>query len=294
MHQDLLDELAQPPHLIIVRGRKHIQRLAQRAHQRGEVIRVLPGVFAPTGSEGLQLKAVALSSVRPDAVIRGRAAAALSWWPELEAPTMVATVRDKVAPCPGYAFQQGVVPPELVVESNQIRLTGPALTVLDLIPELGGAAIDEALRRRVVTLEALWEAMALTSNRAGNKERRWLLEDSRDKPWSPAERSLHRMYRGLELPWAYATNYPKKLITVNAFIDLALPELRLGFEVDGEGYHTDEEAFVRDRIRDPELVELGWVIVRFAAQTLDDRPDWMEARLRGISEGRAAELGLHR
>lgn len=240
----------------------------------------------------LQAKAVALSVRHPDAVIAGRAAAALTWWPELKAPTLEAITRHHWAPAKGFTWRRGTVPPELMVESNRIRLTAPALTVLDLIPELGGTVVDEALRRRVVTLAQLWDAFGLTPQRIGNGERRWLLDDSRDEPWSAAERRLHRLYRGLNLPWRYRTNFEVPLGARSAFLDLAIEELMLGFEVDGREHHTSVQAFTHDRTRDPELNELGWHIVRFAATTVEDDPAWVEARLRGIIAARAAELGL--
>ena len=294
MHIDLLDELAIPPHLIVVRGRRRIQRLAHKAYSKGQLIRLLPGVYALPGTEGLQAQAIALAAAHPDAVIHGRAAAALTWWPELAAPEVAAVVKHELAPAAGFRFVRGAVPPELILESNGIRLTTPALTVLDLIPELGGNPIDEALRRGAADLPALWEAMALSPNRPGNQERRWLLEDSRDEPWSPAERHLHRLFRALDLPWRYETNHHRQLLTCNAYLDLALPALRLAFEVDGYTYHSDRTAFRRDRRRDPELVELAWVVVRFDAQDLLDDPEWVTDRITGIVAARAVELGLHR
>lgn len=70
--------------------------------------------------------------------------------------------------------------------------------------------------------------------------------------------------------------------------------MRLAFEVDGYTYHSDRTAFRRDRRRDPELVELAWVVVRFDAQDLLDDPEWVTDRITGIVAARAVELGLHR
>lgn len=266
--------------------------MVQQAVHKGELERILPGTYTAAGAVTLQAKAVALSRRHPDAVIAGRAAAALIWWPELRTPTLEAITRHHLAPARGFTWRRGTVLPELIVETNRIRLTAPALTVLDLIPELGGEVVDEALRRRVVTLPQLWDTLSLTPQRVGNGERRRLLDDSRDEPWSAAERRLHRLYRGLDLPWRYRTNLRVALAHGAAFLDLAIEELKLGFEVDGREHHTSATAFTRDRTRDPELTELGWVIVRFAATTVEDDPAWVEARLRGIIAGRAAELGL--
>ena len=280
-----------PPYLVVVSGRDDLQCMARRACQRGELERVLPGVYAVAGTVTLRTRGVALACRHPDAVIAGPAAAALSWWPELRAPTLEAVTRDTLAPAPGFAWRRGVVPAELVREGDHLRLTSAALNVLDLVPELGGRAIDEALRRGAVTLDGLWEALALTPQRAGNAERRWLLHDSRDLPWSPAERSLHRLYRGMGAPYEYVTNHRVPLAQGWACLDLSLPRLRLGFEVDGREHHTSPAAFLRDRTRDPELVELGWLVVRFAATSVEDNPTWVTDRMRGIISRRACELG---
>ena len=291
MRPEIEELLRTPPYLVVVSGRGDLQWMARQACQKGELERVLPGVYAVAGAVSLRTRAVALACRHPDAVIAGRAAAALSWWPELRAPILEAVTRHALAPCTGFAWRRGVVPAELLREGDHLRLTSAALTVLDLIPALGGRAIDEALRRGAVTLDSLWEAYALTPQRAGNAERCWLLHDSRDLPWSPAERSLHRLYRGMGAPYEYVTNLRVPLAQGWAILDLALPRLRLGFEVDGREHHTSPAAFLRDRTRDPELVELGWLVVRLAANSVEDDPAWVTDRMQGIIRQRAAELG---
>lgn len=294
MNPELLDELRTAPYLIVTRHRPRLQRLAHRAMVRGELVTILPGTFAAPDVDDLtQCRATALSLVHPDAVVSGRAAARLTWWPALEAPVLDATYPTALAPAPGFRWTRGRVPAELVVVVNGIRLTDPALTVLDLLPEMGGRVIDEALRLGAVTLDRLWEAFALTPQRPGNQLRRDLLVDSRDEPWSEAERTLHRAYRGSALPWRHATNYRVDLLGEGfALLDLALPELRLGFEVDGEEAHRSRAGFRRDRRRDPELVEQGWLIVRFAAVDLEDDLAWVCERMVNIAHARAIELGV--
>ena len=111
MHRDLIDELSQPPHLILVRGRERIQCLAQRAYERGELVRPLAGVYAAADTAGLDALAVVVGTVHPDAVISGRAAAALTWWPELEASGLTAVARHRLAGGDGISFAKGVGPP---------------------------------------------------------------------------------------------------------------------------------------------------------------------------------------
>ncbi len=117
------------------------------------------------------------------------------------------------------------------------------------------------------------EALELTPGRAGNVQRRRLLKDSRDEPWSEAERSLHQIYRGLALPHPYATNFWLSLRDGRRVaLDLALPKLRLGFEVDGYEFHGTRTAFEYDRDRDSDLASQGWHVVRFGAAFIVHSP----------------------
>ena len=285
-----------------------------RAHARGEIARLLPGVYCPSAaSDDLVTRCAAVMALDPDAVIAGRAAAALTWWPDVRVADVTAYRRHSPADQRGFAWLRGQVPPELISQSNGLRVTNPALTVLDLLGDVGGQAIDEALRRRAVTLERLSFALDLTPERPGNRERRRLLHDSRDEPWSELERLLHRQFRALGI--AYRTNYrvvlgdaptrgtvhgpslgPAHELTPTkvAFIDVALPELMLAFEADGYEFHSPRQAFERDRERDARLAALGWAVVRLT-WSMVEAPTF-GARIRQIVAAREAHLtnGLSR
>lgn len=240
-------------------------RLARRA-AAGNLVRLLPGVYCPVGArESVHVRVAAVAAADPDAVITHRAAAALDWWDSLPVPTVTATRRSRVRRQQGYRWARRTIPPELIRDAGGIRRTTPALTVLDLIPELGGQVVDEALRRGVVTLADLWHALELTPNRRGNKYRRLVLTDSRDEPWSEAERELHRVLRSLPLPERFRTNLRVQLHGRVAYLDAALPGLLLGIEVDGYEFHGTRERFEGDRRRDLELEAAGWHIVRISA-----------------------------
>lgn len=270
------------------------QRAAHRAVLRGQLDRLLPGVFGPRGcGELLEARAAALRLVDPDAIITGAAAAHLSWWPELPVGRLVAVRPQRPRPAPGFAWEQRHVPLDLTMEAHGLRLACPALTVLDLIPMLGGNAIDQALRRRATTLPHLWRALELTPSRRDNVLRRTLLEDSRDQPWSEAERHLHRYVRLVAHPQRYRTNYPMRLSDGRrAFLDVALPDLLLFLEADGYEYHGTRAAFEHDRDRDTDLAMLGWQGHRFSASFLMNQPEAAAHRIAVIIEQRARQLGL--
>jgi very-short-patch-repair endonuclease len=53
--------------------------------------------------------------------------------------------------------------------------------------------------------------------------------------------------------------FPVKLKRLR-LLDIALPELKLDFEYDGEHWHTDKE---KDKQRDLELTSMGWTVLRY-------------------------------
>ncbi|HHU37974.1 MAG TPA: hypothetical protein GXZ45_01600 [Propionibacterium sp.] len=269
------------------------QAWARAAAARGEIQQVLPRIYAPPGPLTLQLKAAAVAHAHADAVIVGEAAAGLSWWPQLDPPVLTAARRHKGRPVAGFRWERRTIPDDLVVDRSGVRLASAALTVLDLIPVRGGNAIDEALRRRACTLRDLWHALELTPHRPGNGLRHTLLHDSRDQPWSEAERHLHRHYRACDLPFDYRTNHWVTLSDGRRTpLDFALPELRLAFEADGYAWHSDRSAFEYDRDRDFDLAAQNWQVVRISASFLDHRSPEVRRRISAIVRHRAEFLGV--
>ena len=72
------------------------------------------------------------------------------------------------------------------------------------------------------------------------------------------------------------------------FLDIGLPRLRLGIEVDGHEYHSVRSAFVHDRLRDAELAAHGWQIVRFPAALVLHEPGRFVALARAAIDQRRA------
>jgi very-short-patch-repair endonuclease len=57
-----------------------------------------------------------------------------------------------------------------------------------------------------------------------------------------------------------------------ARVDLAYPERKIAIELDGRAFHSDAEAFERDRERQNQLVLRGWTVLRFTWKQLLDEP----------------------
>lgn len=249
---------------------KHSKALSRLATGK-EIEAVLPGIYAlPNHREFLGVRAAALRKHDPDAIVMGRAAARLSYWPELEATKLQAAVKHRRAVYPGFDFVRRKVPADLVVEVGGVRMTSPALTALDLCLEVGGDGIDEALRRNTATLDDLHAALNLIPHQPGNDMRRQFLQESSEEPWSAAERMLHGLLREAGIP-GWQGNVSLWIDGQEYIVDVLFRRERLAVEVDGRWYHG-EARFEMDRRRQNILVLDGWRILRFTWRMLEQEP----------------------
>ena len=240
---------------------------------RGELARVLPGVYAPAvTASSTRTRIKALMTYDPDAVLTEAVAASVTFWPEIAVDAVTCAVRHRREPQPGYRFSRRVIPDELIIERLGVRYTSPALTALDLCATLGGDAIDQALRSRRTTLEHLHRAMNLTGARVGNPHRRALLLDSRGEPWSAAERLFHRLLRSAGIG-GWKANQPMLLDGSTYFVDVLFRGIRLVIEIDGREHHIGAEVFESDRWRQNLLLLDRWCVLRFTWRMIQARPD---------------------
>lgn len=259
----------------------------RRTAASGALVRLLPRVFTRPGATP-QVKCLALASWAPDAVLVAETAGFLRGWND--APENIqAAVGGRRLTMEGYRFLRREIPPEFVSVVHGLRCTSAALTAIDLAIEAGADAIDDALRRGT-TLASLWAALEGTSGRRGLDPVRRLLVDSRDEPWSAAERAAHRLLRAAGI--RFRANYFVVAGGKEYFVDLALPGLRLAFEVDGHKFHSGREAFAYDRERDAELAAAGWQVVRFAASMPLEQPERFIALIVRTIRQRARLLGV--
>jgi len=96
----------------------------------------------------------------------------------------------------------------------------------------------------------------MTAHRAGNRERVKLLIDSRDEPWSAAERLGYRLLRAARIT-GWKPNLPVTVDGQLFFIDIAFKRQKLAIEIDGRRHETDEDLFESDRWRQNALVADG-------------------------------------
>ncbi len=250
--------------------------------RRGELAPVLPGVYAAAGQErSVQTRMSAVCRRHPQAVLLTEAPARVSFWPEVQLRAIQVAVPSPLPNQPGFAFTRRKIPPELVTQQDGLRFTVPALTAIDLATFDCADAIDVALRRRRATLRGMEEALALTANRIRNPERLRLLLDSRDAPWSAAERKAHRVLRRAGIR-RWRTNVEVWIEGQQYFIDIAFPHLKVAVEIDGRLHETDEDLFESDRWRQNALVRDGWRVLRFTWEMLRDHPETVVAAIRTV------------
>lgn len=208
----------------------------------------------------------------PDAVLTGRVAASVSFWPGIRFDRITLASCRRLTASTGFSVSRRSIPADLIDERQGVRFTSPALTALDLCDELGGDGIDTALRTRAATLDGMRAVMNRTSGRPGNHHRRQLLLDSRDEPWSAAERVIHRLLRAAGIS-GWKANLAVPTLGSIYYVDVGFQRQLLAVEIDGRLHETDRGIFESDRWRQNQLVLQGWRVLRFTWSMLTQHPE---------------------
>lgn len=293
MHEQLTEALHKSDGVLARQVLPHLGSQIDWAIRCGELVRVLKGLYAqPSDATTLPTRMRAVSLADPRAVFCGHTAGVLHGWFAGQDDQFLDVASATLHHTDWLKVTRRSIPSRLTRKVAGLRCTSRALTAVDLIPECGATIVDEALRRRV-SLDELWAAFAATPNRTGNGLRRCVLIDSRDRPWSAAERAAHRALRAAGVR-GWRANHPVIESADDppvAVLDIALVELKLAVEIDGAQYHNRLEAFGRDRWRDEQLALLGWQVVRFSARRVLEDPEGFARAVVEIASIRARQLG---
>jgi very-short-patch-repair endonuclease len=244
----------------------------------GTLTAILPAIYcvsAEIGDPMVRLQAAALWS-GPDAVMTGHAAARLTFWPDCPVSTITIAVSGQAKSSrPGYLVERRRIPSTHVIQRGIVRATVPSVTAVDLASTAdGGEAIDRALRTRTATLDQMCAVLEGGRYRRGNKQRAALLEDSRDQPWSEAERLLHQMLRAAGFA-KWSTNVWVTAGNDRYCVDVLFDRSALVLEVDGWETHGSRPAFEDDRRRRNHLVLAGYRVLNLTWRQLVGDPEWV-------------------
>lgn len=157
--------------------------------------------------------------------------------------------------------------PEADVELHaDIPLTSPSRTLVDLCRLLSRVdavwAVECALARGEVSMEDMDASASRLARTPGIVAARDLFRSARPLSGSPLETEARLVIVDAGLP------EPELQVKVplgdggHVFVDLAYPELRLGFELDGRD-HDRPEAVFHDRWRQNAVHAEEWVLYRF-------------------------------
>lgn len=172
------------------------------------------------------------------------------------------------------AHRSNLLDDRFVGDVDGIPVTTAERTVIDLSAVLGehtlGRVLDDAARRRIVSYESVQQCLDQMRRRGRRRttviDRLLEARSGVDAGESELESRVGRwlVQAGLAPPvpqfWVVAGGRRFRL-------DLAYPDRRVGFELDGWEAHGDRIAFDADRARGNELALEGWRIYRFTART---------------------------
>ncbi len=255
-------------------------RTGRWEHRHEEVYRV-----AGVPSSWHQDVLAACLAAGPDAVVSHRSAARLWGFDGLRQGLVVeiTVARPSCHRLRGVVVHRSTdIDRSMPATRDGLPVTGPRRTLVDLgavvRPRRVGQALDDALARRLVTLDGVrdeLDAVARRGRRGAGVLRAVLDERCGEgrQPDSVLEARMLRLCRDHALPMPVCQFEVRAGRRLLGRVDFAFPELRLAIEVDGYAHHSSPEAFQRDRARQNDLVGAGWTVLRFTWDDLHRRPE---------------------
>lgn len=279
-----LNQIARKQHALITRDQALASGLSpSQVRQRirsGEWCRVRPGVYAINGAPPTWLQAVAAVALAPQVWISHQTAGSLWALPGVGDDSIhVVTSLDRWARLAGVqGHRSGALFTADLTTCHRVTVTTPARTLVDLSAHLSrdqlGSAVDDALRRRILTLPALDRCVARLAGAPGRRPAvvHELLAE-RVPGYGPGDSDLETRVLRVVVGAGFPPPVQQYRITVGGRtlkIDLAYPARRLAIELDGWEFHRTRTAFDHDRARANLLVAHGWTLVRFTSRSTDD------------------------
>lgn len=252
----------------------------RRRVRSGQWRRCAPGVYFADDrpfSAAARIRS-AVWSRGPSAAASGLAAA---WWlqlmttaPEIVEITVPRNSHGRAA-C-GTRLRRRDLADIDIVEHRFLRVTALPLTVIEAAVCAGsGATIMDAALQRRVELATLEQAHVRNGRRRGSAEAQRLLHAAAGGARSEAERLLIQL-----LESAGITGWCANFAFRGYAIDVAFPAQQVAIEVDGWAFHSDPNAFQKDRVRQNRLALYGWQVLRFTWLDITQHPERVLTQIR--------------
>lgn len=244
----------------------------------GEWCTVRPGVYAVSGAPPTWFQSVAAVSLAAAPAWASHDTAGALWALPGVADDVIHVVTPlhrqvRLAGVRGH--RSGALFSADVTTIHRIPVTAPARTLVDLSARLSrrrlSTAVDDALRRRILTLESLERCVARLAGAPGRRPAavHELLAERRPG-YDPGESDLETHVLRVIVAHGFPPPVQQHRVRVGGRrlrIDLAYPARRLGIELDGWEFHRSRTAFDDDRTRANLLVAHGWTLVRFTSRS---------------------------
>jgi very-short-patch-repair endonuclease len=273
--------LADRQHGVVSRGQLlaagQTPRVVRRAVEAGRLRPVFRGAYA-VGHLALRREGwwmAALLTCGQGAALSHRTAAMV--WGLLTGPVLPIDVTTAAAKGRKHAHitihRMRLAPLDALVRDN-LRVTTPSRTIVDLAATLEGRALRDTVERaqdlRRFDPDDIRSTLARAPRRPGTRRLHDLitvLAPDKDSARSHLERLFLALTRRARLPKP-ATNHE----IAGRSRDFAWPDQRLVVETDGYRYHSSRQAKRRDNRRDRQLTALGWRPVRFTYEEIAFEP----------------------
>lgn len=202
-------------------------------------------------------------------------------------PVEVSTLKQNRARLP-FKVHRTRVDPALVTRKLGIPVTNAFRTVLDLVHVVdehrANQLLDEALRKGLVSMEALWRFVRRESGpgRRGVGKLRRLLEQ-RDPGYQPSASEFQAAVRAL-LIGAGLTFVEEHVVTDSegqfvARVDFLLDDAPVVIEADGRATHSSRLDWEHDLERRNGITAQGLAVIHVTPDSLRDHPDELLAEI---------------
>ncbi|WP_445168369.1 endonuclease domain-containing protein [Mycolicibacterium sp. Dal123E01] len=230
-------------------------------------------VYLPAGVEltpVLRAKACWLRS-RKRGVLVGFSASAVhgSKWIDNRQAAEISDISRR--PTPGVTARAGSIEVDDICHKAGLAITTPARTALDLLcwypmdtAITAKDALARATRLEIADIELLADCFR---GRREIKKARSALDLVDPGAESPRETWLRLLIirAGFPRPQSQIPVYTEYGVLI-ARVDMGYEDLKIAIEYEGAQHRTDRKQFDKDIRRHDELVELGWIVLRFTAE----------------------------